>query len=239
MSDGAPRLPREVPSFRAVVMDMDGLALDTEDTYCHAWRTAAADLGFALNGAFCRSLFGHHVDDVDRALVAACGTDFDLHRFHESARRHWYAYLETHGIAKMPDLDRLLAVLTDRGLPYALATNSDAPYAFEVLRLAEALDRFPVIVTRDQVPLGKPDPGLFLEAARRLGIPAAECLGLEDSEPGLLALKRAGMIPGWIPPRHVSISGDARREGVWVWPSLGALADHLQHHKPSPGDADA
>ena len=232
MRTGEYRLRSEAPSFRAVVMDMDGLALDTEATYCHAWRTAAAELGFDLTAEFCRSLFGHHVDDVKRALVEAFGSDLDLRRFHESAQRHWYVHLEANGVSKMPHLDRLLGVLGDRGLPYALATNSDAPYALEVLRRSGALDQFPVIVTRDQVAMGKPDPALFLEAARRLGVPAADCLGLEDSEAGLLACTRAGMIPVWIPPRQALISSRAPREGIWILPSLGALADYLENLNP-------
>lgn len=220
-----------LPPFRAVVMDMDGLALDTEATYCAAWQNAASELGFDLALDFCQGLFGRHADDVKRALSEACGHQLDLHAFHASAERHWRASLETKGIAKMTGLDRLLRTLQARGLPYALATNSDQPYAHLCLHAAGALAQFPVVVTRDQVANGKPEPDVFLEAARRLGIPASNCLALEDSPTGLSACVGAGMIPVWIPPRH-SPANAVPTERIWVLPALAALADHIERLPP-------
>lgn len=212
-----------LPPFRAVVMDMDGLALDTEATYCEAWRNAASDLGFCLTIEFCRSLFGRHADDVKSALCEACQHRLDLAAFHALADRHWRRALATTGVARMPGLDRLLTTLRARRLPYALATNSDQPYAGLCLEAGRVLADFPVIVTRDQVAKGKPEPDLFLEAARRLGVPAAECLVLEDSMTGLAAGIAAGMIPLWIPPPHGTAVAPAA--GVRVLPDLAVVAD--------------
>ncbi|WP_139557263.1 HAD family hydrolase [Methylotetracoccus oryzae] len=215
-----------LPPFRAVVMDMDGLALDTEATYCDAWRAAAAALGFQLSEPFCHGLFGRHADDVHAALAEACGEGFDLRRFFGLAEEFWHAQIRTNGVAKMPALDRFLGLLRQRELPYALATNSDSPYAREVLEQAGARDLFPIVVTRDEVAQGKPAPDLFLEGARRLGADPAECLGLEDSLVGLQACQRAGLIPVLIPSRAASASRPP--DGTWVLPSLGALADCIE-----------
>lgn len=186
MSDG------RLPPLRAVILDMDGLVLDSETTYCHAWRRAASDLGVELSEAFCHSLFGRHADDVARALREAMGAAFEPERFHRLAEKHWLDYLESHGMARMPGLEALLDVFRRRALPYALATNSDGIYARQCLRLAGLEAEFPVIVTRDQVPLGKPEPDVFLEAARRLEAPPGLCLGVEDSATGLAAARAAG-----------------------------------------------
>jgi len=191
-----------LPDFRAVIFDMDGLALDTESTYCHAWRSAAADLGFDLSEEFCRGLFGRHADDVERALKTALGDAFDRRLFHESAERHWRRYLGEHGIGPMPGLEELLALLRQRAIPYALATNSDGPYAGECLRQSGVAEDFPVVVTRDQVERGKPSPDLFLEAARRLNVPPGFCLVLEDSGTGLEAAHAAGAVPVLIQGRE-------------------------------------
>ena len=215
-----------LPAFRAVVMDMDGLALDTEATYCEAWRAAAAALGFQLTEPFCQGLFGRHADDVHSALAEACGEGFELPRFFALAEEFWHAHLRANGVAKMPALDRFLGLLRQRELPYALATNSDAPYAREVLERAGARDLFPVVVTRDEVARGKPAPDLFLEGARRLGAEPGECLGLEDSLVGLQACRRAGLIPILIPSRAASAVQPPA--GTWVMPSLGALADCIE-----------
>lgn len=216
-----------LPPFHAVVMDMDGLALDTEATYCTAWQRAAAELGYALSNEFCRGLFGRHADDVKSALAAACGSGFDPRAFHAAAERHWLATLQADGVAKMPGLDRLLAALRRHAIPYALATNSDEPYASLCLDAARARHEFPVMVTRDQVASGKPAPDLFLEAARRLGVPPARCLALEDSPPGLTACIEAGMVAVWIPPRHAHHAAPGLRD-VRVMQSLDVLAGQIE-----------
>ncbi|WP_133716302.1 HAD family hydrolase [Methylocaldum gracile] len=216
-----------LPDFRAVILDMDGLALDTESTYCHAWRSAAADLGFDLSEEFCLGLFGRHADDVERALKTALGDAFDRRLFHESAERHWRRYLDEHGIGPMSGLKELLAILRHRAIPYALATNSDGPYAWECLRLSGMEKTFQVVVTRDQVERGKPAPDLFLEAARRLNVPPGLCLVLEDSETGLEAARAAGTVPVLIQRRH-EIRRNLSKWASLSFPSLLDLAQLLE-----------
>ena len=61
------------------------------------------------------------------------------------------------------------------------------------MRLVMKPQDFDVIVTADDVTLGKPDPEVYEVAAARLGIPAEACIVFEDSEVGVLAARRAGM----------------------------------------------
>jgi HAD superfamily hydrolase (TIGR01509 family) len=209
---------------------MDGLALDTESTYCHAWRSAAADLGFDLSEEFCRGLFGRHADDVEQALKTALGDAFDRRSFHESAERHWRRYLDEHGIKPMPGLKELLAVLRHRAIPYALATNSDGPYAGECLRRSDLEETFRVVVTRNQVERGKPAPDLFLEAARRLNVPPALCLVLEDSETGLEAARAAETVPVLI-QRREDVRNRLAERAVASFGDLLELAELLKAGK--------
>ncbi|MDD5033925.1 MAG: HAD family phosphatase [Methylococcaceae bacterium] len=188
-------MSRQLPEFRAVIFDMDGLVLDTEPTYASAWRQASAEFGLMLDDEFLHSLFGRHADDVEAALEDRMGGSFDRDRFFDLAARYWWEHLQTRGVAPMPGLLELLTVLDSNHIPYALATNSDAPYARACLCRGGLEGRFPVTVTRDQVAVGKPEPDLFLEAARRLEVFPEHCLVLEDSPTGLIAARRAGAFP--------------------------------------------
>ena len=192
-----------LPAFSAILFDMDGLVLDSEKTYVTAWQRAAQALGKTLTTEVAEGLFGCHADDVARRLGEVLGPDFDRPAFFEIAERHWFKVLADEGIEGMPGVHALLDHLHSVGIPFALATNSDAHYAKRCLAAANLLNAFEVLVSRDQVKAGKPAPDLFLAAAERLGVSPSQCLVLEDSETGLLAARAAQTYPILIQQRPV------------------------------------
>lgn len=183
-----------LPDFSGVLLDMDGLVLDSEVTYVEAWENAALELGHPLEPGFARSLFGRHAGDVAFEFKKFFGPGFDAEVFFRLAERHWFKGIEENGVAPMPGITQLLSCLQERGIPYALATNSDRPYADLCLERSGLLTAFPLTIARDEVKRGKPEPDLFLGAAKLLGLPASNCLVLEDSEAGLDAAKASGAV---------------------------------------------
>ena len=184
-----------LPKFSAVIFDMDGLAIDSGPSIIFAWRQAAATFGAHLEDELLRTIQGHPADGVESALRQAIGAKFDSQRFRLLSTQFWHEQVESLGISPMPGLTTLLELLIRCRIPYALVTNSDGHSASQCLRLSGLHKHFPLAVTRDQVAAGKPEPDLFLHAARLMGMDARECLVLEDSAVGLLAASRAGMIP--------------------------------------------
>ena len=223
-----------LPPFRAVIFDMDGLVLDSEPGYCEAWRMAAAECGVEVSEAFCASLFGRHADAVEAAMREALGGQFQRERFMAAAERHWRAALEHRGMPPMPGVMALLDRLRRRGVPYALATNSIRSYVGECLTRAGLEGAFPIIVARDQVREGKPAPDVFLAAARELAVPAAECLVLEDSEPGLVAARAAGAITVLV-QRQAAIRAELAPGAHLAVASLAEVADWIVE---ADGDGD-
>ena len=215
-----------LPAFSAIILDMDGLVLDSESTYCDAWRKAAAETGHQLSETYLESLFGRHADDVVLALAKALGPGFDRAVFFRAAERHWFEHIEAHGIPQMPGVVSLLAGFRERSTPFALATNSDSHYASLCLERGGLSDAFPVKVTRDQVASGKPAPDLFLEAAHRLGVAPSDCLVLEDSETGLLAARAAGTQPILI-QRQNGLRDKLSHHAILALPSLCDLVDMI------------
>ena len=189
------------PEIRAVILDMDGLMLDTEPLYKLAWQAAAAEVGCPIDDRSYARLVGRPTEDCEQELVAQFGLAFPLDRFRARWPGLWQAEVAASGIQRKPGLSGLLAFLDAQGVPVAVATSSDTEYATFSLRHAGLEGRFRVLVTGDEVARGKPAPDIYLEAARRLRVAAAACIALEDSEAGILAANRAGMRALLIPDR--------------------------------------
>jgi HAD superfamily hydrolase (TIGR01509 family) len=173
----------------AVVFDCDGLLLDSEAVYHRSWTAASAEQGLVLDDAAYRQLIGQGIERSER-LVAGMRPGFDLERFRRSWRERWRDEARA-GVPAKAGAVELHGRLVAAGVPCAVATSSARPEA--ELSLAGWWNRFGAVVTGDQVLNSKPAPDIYLEAARRLGVPPECCLALEDSETGARAALAAGM----------------------------------------------
>lgn len=183
----------------AVVFDMDGLMLDTEPLYKSAWQQALAELGHELDDASYLGFVGRSTADCESDLVARLGDAFPLEMFRQRWPVLWRTCANEQGIAAKAGLHELIAFVRDEGLPLALATSSDASFTELSLGCADLAESFDVVVTGDQVKHRKPAPDIYLEAARRLAVEPRHCVALEDSEAGILAASRAGLVPLLVP----------------------------------------
>jgi len=179
--------------IRAVLLDLDGLMIDSEPIYRLAWQSAAADLGYDLSDGFYLTLVGLSNRDSEAALTRAFGPEFPLAHFRDLWPDRWRQQVENKGMPIKPGLWDFLEVLEMYRLPMAIATSSDAEQAAISLHAAGLDQRFSCVVTGDQVPNGKPAPDIFREGAKRLSISPRQCLVLEDSDAGTLAAAATGM----------------------------------------------
>ena len=197
--------------------------LDTEPLYQAAWQRAAATLGYALDDEFYLTLIGTPTKDALKKVGAYFGPAFPLQRFTELGADQWYRQVEEHGIDTKPGLLPLLDQLEAAAVPRAVATSSSAKQAAETLEASGLAGRFIHIVTSDQVARGKPAPDLYLEAARRLGLPPAACIALEDSEAGVQSASTAGMTVLMVPDLKAP-SPQAEAQAYRILPSLHQAA---------------
>ncbi len=183
----------------AVIFDMDGLVLDTEPTYCEAWQKAARMMGYELSDDFFSLLSGMHYENIKIKLLQTCGENFDLNAFGSLGGALWREKVYKNGIQLKLGVIELLDHLIEHNMPYGLATNSLRVNALECLKLAGLDEHFSVIITRDDVDQGKPDPEVFLKAAERLNVSIGRCLILEDSVTGIAAASLSGALSIYIP----------------------------------------
>jgi len=215
-----------MPSFQAIVFDLDGLVLDSETTYFAAWRQAAERLGYTLDEAFCNSLSGLHGSAVYQRLRDQYGDDFDVTSFKSLSRQCWLSHLKTHGIPVKPGFFELLQVIEALKYPFCLATNSRRDDAEFCLQAAGLADVFDVIVTRDDVLRGKPSPAIVHTAAARLGLSSDACLVLEDSPVGVAAAVAAEAQCIFVPSQR-PIDERASSQAYRVFDDLVQVADFV------------
>lgn len=189
----------ELTDFSAFIFDMDGLVLDTEPTYFAAWQQAAKAMGYQLAPDSFKILSGYHYHQVEMQLQAWLGQDFNLHTFKQLSAEYWRNYVHEYGITVKKGVITLLDYAQQRAIPVCLATNSLAVYAQECLAIAGLAQRFPLIVTGDDVERVKPEPDIFLKAADRMQVDIRRCLVLEDSHTGIVAASAAGAYSVYVP----------------------------------------
>jgi HAD superfamily hydrolase (TIGR01509 family) len=195
--------------LKALIFDVDGTLADTE-RYGHrvAFNRAFADAG--LNWLWDEALYGellsvaggkerlqHFIREYHPVLPDGVADDINsfVARLQASKNRH-YIDLVRHGeITPRPGVLRLLREAHTAGLRLAIATTSTYENV-EALLLSFGADvpgLFEVIGAGDTVPVKKPAPDIYLYVLAELGLAAAECLAIEDSENGFLAARRAAI----------------------------------------------
>jgi HAD superfamily hydrolase (TIGR01509 family) len=189
--------------YDAVVFDLDGTLIDTENLCNAAGVTACRRLGHRVGLGFFESLAGIHDDERVRLISAHLGADLDRDSFFAAWDRECDV-LFAGGIPLKPGAADLLARLAGMGMPLGLATSSRRGPAHRKLDLAGIAQWFGSIVTFDDVARAKPAPDPYLLSAERLGAAPGRCLAFEDSETGARSAHAAGLTVVQVPDIHAA-----------------------------------
>jgi HAD superfamily hydrolase (TIGR01509 family) len=222
----------KIPSFSAIIFDMDGLILDTETAYLMAWQQAVEAMNYPYNPALFLSLWGMDLSIIKELLLDHYGSRFNLKQFQQLSGVYWLAQVQQHGIEKKLGVESLLRVIHQRQIPYCLATNSPEKTARECLVFAGLSDMFRLIISGDDVLQSKPAPDIFLKAAEKLQQPIEHCLILEDSVTGLTAAHRSGAYTFFIPSQKV-YKIDASFKNYQTLGNLTNVIPFICHYMPS------
>jgi len=220
------RAPRPVRLPRAVVFDMDGLMLDTERVAHRCWSEAASTIGVAFDTALLPSMIGRNSRDSRQFVLAHYGAGYPVDALMHESRTQFDVIARREGIAVKPGLLALLDWLESISIPRVVATSTRRERARSHLEQCDLMSRFHALVGGDEVEKGKPAPDIFLLAAARLDVVPAECIVLEDSEPGVRGALAAGMIPIMVPDM-LAPSEDLLACMPLVLPSLADVKTHL------------
>ena len=178
--------------MRAIIFDMDGVLLDSEPLHFEATRSLLAEHGVAYESARDDNFFGCTDRDVFTALKARYRLAVPERELAEAWIARVVSLLPGRA-APLAGVPHVLRRLRERGLRLALASSSAPAIIETTLSALRVSDAFEVRVSGHEVENGKPSPDIFVEAARRLGLQADDCVVVEDSMNGLRAALAAGM----------------------------------------------
>jgi HAD superfamily hydrolase (TIGR01549 family) len=176
----------------AFLFDLDGTLVDSVYQHVLAWQEALESEGIPLSVWRIHRKIGMSGGLMANILLRESGCEIDAARGERLRRAHAEAYSRrSSAIRPLPGARELIAQLTNAGIPWAIATSGRMETARPVLEtLGVDFERVP-IVTRDQVRFAKPDPDLFIEAARRLDVDIETSSVVGDSVWDMLAARRA------------------------------------------------
>ena len=181
-----------IQPIEAVIFDMDGVLADSEPLY-----------HLSLNQVL--QIHGHTLTDEDNRIILGTTVEFTWQTLKESFRldgdlQDWIGVYDEvllknlrENIEPSPGLYDLLDSLEAKGLPFGLASSSQANWVDVILTILKVKERFRVVMSGDMVTDGKPAPEIYLTAASKLGVNPSRCLVFEDSPHGIQAGKAAGM----------------------------------------------
>jgi HAD superfamily hydrolase (TIGR01509 family) len=230
--------------LRALIFDVDGTLAETEaDGHRVAFNRAFAEAGLAwewdealyerllaVTGGKERIAAWWH--EVDPAAARAADADARIRALHARKTEHYAQLVRSGAIALRPGVRRLIDEASSAGLTLAIATTTTPANVAELLDHSigsGAVRRFTVIGAGDVVQRKKPAPDIYAWVLERLGLPAEDCVAIEDSEPGVAAALAA---------RLPTVLTRSRYSGDFAAPGVRADLDQLgEPGRPASGTA--
>ena len=189
------------PPIRAVVFDLDGLMLNTEDLYQQVGTTMLARYGKEFTPELLDKMMGRQPGVALQIMIDYHQLDATVEDLQTQTAEIFEPLLETE-LRTMPGLLALLDAIEARGLPKAVATSSGRAFVEQTLGHFDLLPRFSFVLAAEDIENGKPNPEIYLTAAARFELEPAELLVLEDSGHGCRAAVAAGVYAVAVPSGH-------------------------------------
>jgi beta-phosphoglucomutase len=176
-----------------VLWDLDGTLIDSAELHYVAWRDALARRGREhTREEFFRG-FGRRNDVILREIFGDTMSPEEAAGVADDKEERYRSIVRERGLEPLPGVTEWLTRLKEGGFRQALATSAPARNVTVVITVL-GFDRFfDATVSANDVERGKPDPAVFLLAARRIGVAPERCVVVEDTPPGIEGARRAGM----------------------------------------------
>jgi HAD superfamily hydrolase (TIGR01509 family) len=180
-------------TIEAVIFDMDGLLIDSESLWREGEAIELRAVGVPITAEDGRLTMGLRCDEVVEFWHARHPWSTPTMKEVEARIDRRVLDLIAERGKPMPGAIETVRTLAEAGYPLGLASSSTSELIGQVVDQLGIRQYLTVLQSAEHEPYGKPHPAVYIEAARRLNVPAERCLAFEDSPAGLLAAKAARM----------------------------------------------
>jgi HAD superfamily hydrolase (TIGR01509 family) len=178
---------------RAVLWDMDGTLIDSEELHWKSWQLTMQDEGITITREQFLSSFGQRNDTIIPQWLGAGATPERVARIGDAKETLYRELVRRDGISPLPGVANWLNGLHQQGWQQAIASAAPRANIETVLEALSAAHMFQAIVSAEDVHRGKPDPEVYLIAAARVGTPPEHSIVVEDAVAGVEGARAAGM----------------------------------------------
>ena len=178
---------------RAVLWDMDGTLIDSEESHWISWRNTLANEGITITREQFLASFGQRNDSIIPRWLGAAATPERIERISKAKEELYRHLVRRDGMCPEPGVANWVHRLHKEGWLQAIASAAPRANIDAVLEALSATHIFQGIVSADDVHRGKPDPEVFLVAASRVGVSPDRCIVVEDAVAGVQGARSAGM----------------------------------------------
>lgn len=209
-----PNLRSDGGVIRGCVFDMDGVLIDTEPVWRRVEREVFSRVGIELTEGQLRETWGLRIEDLVEHWYRARGwRDVRPRAVQQEIVREMVEHVRSDG-SPLPGAVEAVTLAHDSRLRVAIASSSARPLIDAVVERLGVASMVDATCTADDEERGKPDPAVYLTAAKRLGLEPRECIAVEDSPFGVVSSKRAGMVCVAVRTEAVEASGIADADVV-------------------------
>nr|AIA15077.1 Haloacid dehalogenase-like hydrolase [uncultured bacterium] len=178
-------------NIEAVIWDMDGVLVDTGEFHFQSWQEALAAHDISLSREGFQATFGMNNKGILQTLMGDRYADELIGEIGDPKEARFREAIQGK-LEMLPGARALLEALHDLEVPMAIGSSAPVANIEAIVNALEIGGYFQAQVSGATMP-GKPDPSVFLTAARELGIDPAHCLVIEDALAGIAAARAAGM----------------------------------------------
>ena len=214
----------------AIIFDMDGVLIDSERISFKCFQEVFKEYNYKMDEKFYLKLIGRNVKSIKAIMEEEYGTDFPFDTIYKKKAKLALEITDRNGVIIKPGVHELLDYLNKENYKIAVATSTRRERALQLLEEAKIKDKVNYVICGDQVENSKPDPEIFLKAAKGLDVNPEKCIVIEDSDAGITAAHAAKMIGIHVPDMKF-LDDDTKELAFKICENLIDVKNYLEETK--------